>query len=201
VRRVTPAADRIRVELADGDMLVADWVVDCAGCAAGEVLAEQQLGLLCRDSPGLLVVTEPAATSLDRVVHTPGVYMRPEGNGRVLIGSNEIDASLADLPRGAPEPGPYAAPARELLGRAQARLPDLAGVDVESVRLCWRPMPGDDLSAVGPLAAVPGYYLALTHSGVTLAPILAESIVAEMTTGEADPLLQAFRPDRLLQRL
>jgi glycine/D-amino acid oxidase-like deaminating enzyme len=104
---------------------------------------------------------------------------------------------LAGLPPDAPVPGAYAAPAREVLHRARAIVPALAAVEIESTRLCWRPLPADGLSAVGPIEGLAGYYLALTHSGVTLAPALADLIVAEVSGGEQAAALAPFRPGRL----
>ena len=84
------------------------------------------------------------------------------------------------------------------MGRARAIVPRLAGVEIESTRLCWRPMPADGLSAVGPVAALPGYYVALTHSGVTLAPVLSRLVADEIATGRPAAALAPFRPERLL---
>lgn len=200
-------AERLLVErgraagvVAAGATYAADLVIDCTGVAAGALLRPHGLTIAQRSSAGILVVTEAAPLRLERVVHAPGVYLRPDGNGRVLIGSEAIDAGLAGLPADAPAPGPVAAPCRDLLHRARAIAPALAGVALESTRLCWRPMPADGLSAVGPLAGLPGYYLALTHSGVTLAPVLSRLIAEEVTTGAAPAALLPFRPDRLARR-
>ena len=45
------------------------------------------------------------------------------------------------------------------------------------------------LPGAGPL------YVVVTHSGLTLAPVLAE-IAAQEVTGTPHPLAAAFRPDR-----
>ncbi|MDT7623736.1 MAG: hypothetical protein QOF99_4637, partial [Pseudonocardiales bacterium] len=49
----------------------------------------------------------------------------------------------------------------------------------------------------GPLPSAPRLYVVATHSGVTLAPLLG-TLVAEEILGAPQPLLAAFRPDRLL---
>lgn len=203
--RYPAPAERLLIEggrvtgvAAAGTSYAADLVIDCTGIAAGALLPPHGLTVAQRPSAGLLVVTEAAPLRLERVVHAPGVYLRPDGNGRVLIGSEAIDAGLAGLPADAPAPGAVAAPCRDLLHRARAIAPDLAGVELESTRLCWRPMPADGLSAVGPLVALPGYYLAVTHSGVTLAPVLSRLIAEEITTGRPPAALLPFRPDRLV---
>jgi glycine/D-amino acid oxidase-like deaminating enzyme len=196
--RLALAGGRVDGVAAAGTTYAADTVVDCTGVAAGALLAPHGLRLAQRRSPGLLIVTEAAPVTLDRVVHAPGVYLRPDGNGRLLIGSEEIDARLADLAPDAPTPAPLDEPCQELLRRGRAVASGLAGVEIESTRLCWRPMPADGLSAVGPVPALPGYYLALTHSGVTLAPVLGRLVADELATGRPAPPLAPFRPERLL---
>ena len=180
----------------------ADLVIDCAGPAAGEVLASVGLRIARQASPGLLAISEPLPTCLDLVVHTPGDYVRADGAGRVRIGSNEVDAQLAEalatgatLTREAPLCQELS---QDLLRRARGVLPALIDADLEAVRLGWRAMPGDGLSAVGPVPGAPGYYLVFTHSGVTMGPLFGRLVASEVTSGRPPPELIDFRPDRLV---
>jgi glycine/D-amino acid oxidase-like deaminating enzyme len=59
-------------------------------------------------------------------------------------------------------------------------------------------MPADGQSIVGPLPGAPGLYVAVTHSGVTLAAHLSRLIAAELTTGTALADLAPYRPARFL---
>ena len=61
-----------------------------------------------------------------------------------------------------------------LLARATHYLPALAGARAIPVPVGYRPMPRDGFPVLGYPEPVPNLYLALMHSGVTLAP-LAES--------------------------
>jgi glycine/D-amino acid oxidase-like deaminating enzyme len=60
-------------------------------------------------------------------------------------------------------------------------------------------MPADGFSIVGTVAERPGLYLCVTHSGVTLAPLLSELVTSEITSGQPDPRLADFRPARCVQ--
>jgi glycine/D-amino acid oxidase-like deaminating enzyme len=52
---------------------------------------------------------------------------------------------------------------------------------------------------VGPVPGVENAYVVVTHSGVTLAPILGELVTAELLGGAVpSDLLAPFRPPRLL---
>jgi glycine/D-amino acid oxidase-like deaminating enzyme len=63
-------------------------------------------------------------------------------------------------------------------------------------RFGLRPVPADGHSCVGALPEIPGYYEAVTHSGVTLGPLVGRLLAREILTGEVDPLIAPFRPDR-----
>jgi glycine/D-amino acid oxidase-like deaminating enzyme len=67
---------------------------------------------------------------------------------------------------------------------------------VEFARLGIRAMPADGHSVVGPQGGVSGYYVVVTHSGVTLAPFLGRAAAAEILQDRVDPRLAPFRPDR-----
>ena len=55
---------------------------------------------------------------------------------------------------------------------------------------------GDGRTIVGALPPVPGLFVAATHSGITLAPLLGEALAAEMIDARREPLLANFRPER-----
>jgi glycine/D-amino acid oxidase-like deaminating enzyme len=174
----------------------ADVVVDCAGPAAGELLTPLGRTVARVRSPGLLAITEALPTSLRPILHLDEVYIRPDGAGRLRIGSEAVDAHLS-VDGATPDPEL----AHNLLERAQAVLPVVRGARIEGVRLGWRPMPADGVSAVGPIPELAGYYLVFTHSGVTLGPALGRMVCDELLTGQTRPELAPFRPDRLISRV
>jgi glycine/D-amino acid oxidase-like deaminating enzyme len=90
--------------------------------------------------------------------------------------------------------------ARALLAQAARFFPALAGVPVERWWLAWRAMPADRLPIVGPLPWLDSLYLAVTHSGVTLAPVLGRLVAREVADDTADGLLAPFRPGRFTER-
>jgi glycine/D-amino acid oxidase-like deaminating enzyme len=50
---------------------------------------------------------------------------------------------------------------------------------------------------IGRATGIGGYYEAVTHSGVTLAPVVARALTAEILRGEIDPLVSTFRASRI----
>ena len=86
--------------------------------------------------------------------------------------------------------------ARDLVRRARQLLPSIGEVEAEAVRIAIRPIPADHFSAIGPLPRTSGYYLAITHSGVTMSPFLGAVVADEIVHGRQRDELADFRPAR-----
>jgi glycine/D-amino acid oxidase-like deaminating enzyme len=182
----------IGVRMADGTLHAADMVVNCAGRWANDAVCESGLHLPLAPTVGFLVFTPPVATGLSRVVRTPVIDARPDGAGRLVLHWNPTDATLSidnRLSRDMPE-------ARDLVLRARALLPCIGAVEPEAVRIALRPIPADQFSAIGPVPRVAGYYLAITHSGVTLSPFIGIAVADELMRDRQRAELADFRPSR-----
>jgi len=57
------------------------------------------------------------------------------------------------------------------------------------------------LSRAGALPASPDVHVAVTHSGVTLAPIIARHTADEVLHGSRVGVLAPYRPERFLKRI
>jgi glycine/D-amino acid oxidase-like deaminating enzyme len=171
-----------------GERLAADWVVDCAGVAAGEIAGLAGAPLPLGRVPGRLIYTAPVATTLRRPIHAPGGHFRPDGGGRIVLAEGAHDQTW----REGTEPWP---PERSLAAMA-AHLPALAGARVEATRIGMRPMPPDERPMVGARPGVDGLYVVVSHSGVTLGPLWGRIAAAEILDGALDPRLLPYRPGR-----
>jgi glycine/D-amino acid oxidase-like deaminating enzyme len=139
----------------------------------------------------VLVFTRPAPTLLSRIVRTPLVDMRPDGAGRLMLHDNAIDQDFEiDSPV-----GPTMPHAVRLVDNVARLLPNLVGLQAEAVRIALRPIPADGYSAVGPVPGIEGYYVAVTHSAVTMSAHLGK-LIAREAMGEEAPELAPFRPAR-----
>jgi glycine/D-amino acid oxidase-like deaminating enzyme len=88
---------------------------------------------------------------------------------------------------------------RAIAGRAVRFLPSLAGKGVIRSYAGLRPWSPDHLPVIGPVAGVPGFYVATGHegAGICLAPITGQLITAWITgDSELPPFASAVRPDR-----
>jgi glycine/D-amino acid oxidase-like deaminating enzyme len=141
---------------------------------------------------GFLVFTPPVAAALGRVVRTPVIDARPDGAGRLMLHWNPTDATLnIETPL-----SPTMPEARDMVRRAGILLPSIGDVEPEAVRIAIRPIPGDHFSAVGPVPRVSGYYLAVTHSAVTMSPFIGAAVADELVRNRLRPELALFRPAR-----
>jgi glycine/D-amino acid oxidase-like deaminating enzyme len=181
----------VGVETALG-RIPADQVVIAAGIGAPALLARLGLRLPMLDRPGMLLRTRPVAARLRHILAAPDQEVRQDASGR-LIGPM-VGAHQGDSGGGL---GPADAMTAATLARIGAML-DVTGLEAEVVLHALRPVPGDGLPVLGPVAAAPGLWLAVLHSGVTLAPLAGELLAAEMTGQGEQGLLAAFRPERLM---
>ena len=184
------------VVLASGEHLRADAVVLAAGRFTDRLAALAGLHVPLRPTSGLLAVTSPVAGGPTRIVYSSGIHFRPDGDGRYVLQSDDGDRSVA---ADSPEDPAQLPMCGTLLERARRLAPALAGARIEAARVGTRPMPIDGLPIVGP--AMPGIYLAVTHSGMTLGPLLGEIATAELLGGEPDPRLSPYRPNRCVTPL
>jgi glycine/D-amino acid oxidase-like deaminating enzyme len=127
------------VALRGGQKVEADWVVNCAGRWADTLAALDvpRLRLPLAPTLGLLVFTPPVATGLQRVVHAPSINMRPDGAGRLMLHSDDIDDAIAPEA----QPGVESLLVQEMLKRAAAILPGIGQVAAEAVRVGTRAIP------------------------------------------------------------
>ena len=191
-----------RVRTAGGPVLVADEVICCVGRWVPELTAlagvANTIPLVPWDipgatAPGLVVQVGPVSPAgPTRLVHTPEICLRPHPGGLLHLEAPDAAVDLhtpdSDLRRWA----------AELLRRAQQAVRGLDQARVIEYQVCVRPMPVDGQSIVGPVPGTHGLYVAVTHSGVTLAAHLSQLIAAELTAGTQAAQLAPYRPSRFL---
>jgi glycine/D-amino acid oxidase-like deaminating enzyme len=178
------------VELDNGDAYPVDKVVNAAGPAAASVAALVCRRLPMRNSLGLAVRVDTSGECVRRVIHAPGIAIRPDGDGRAFLHAPFAERALRQT-------GHVSSEVIERVRHLAARVvPALAGAAVADVRLGERPIPLDGLPLIGKAGEVSGYYEAVTHSGITLGPIVGRALAAEVLHGQIDPLVSQFRASR-----
>lgn len=192
--------DRVlAIETSRGD-IAAEAVLLCAGVGSASLASTLGARVPVNAVPGMLAVTSPVSPALGRVVHAPGVHLRPDESGGVRIGATDLDVHAPELLAATHDARAGAAARRRaaqpLLDRARQVMPALRNADIVTVRIGARPMPDDRHTIAGPLPGVANAWVIATHSAITMGPLLGRLIAAEMTGAPAHGLLAPFRPSR-----
>ncbi len=198
------------VRTGDGRLHAADLVVVAAGRWTQRLLESQGV-MLPMVSPwtstpeafGFQVITTPAPVDVRRMIRMPGLSIRPAGGGRLMLHGrpeehemNALGAATAiqwDRPL-----VPVPPQAEALLAKAKQVLPNAAHAQVQSATAAIRALTDDGLPAVGWVPGRDGLYVAVTHSGIGLGPLLGELVASEVL-GHENPLLTNFRPGRFAE--
>jgi glycine/D-amino acid oxidase-like deaminating enzyme len=185
------------VTLRGGQTLPVASVINAAGPDAGRVAAMVGRDLPMAPQLGLAVRAEmpEGGDPLHRSVETDNIAVRPDRPARVfLVLPIDAEVELGDM---RPGPVPLDDPlVAQLMTWGAEAVPALAEARPIAALAAERPIPADGFPCVGNVPGIPGYVEAVTHSGVTLAPLIARSLVDEMLGEPGNPLLASFRPDR-----
>ena len=178
--------------------IACDAVVLAAGTATTALAALAGHSIPQEESPGVVVRTDPLPPVLQTVsvlymppidATRPEIHLRQLSDGTLMIGEGTQESLSRDDSQ---------AHAEALLARATHYLPALKGARAVPVPVGYRPMPRDGFPVLGFPEPVPNLYIALMHSGVTLAPLVGELAAMEIVDGTRVQILEAYRPERFL---
>ena len=173
-----------------------DAVILANGTATTELAATADVHIPQQNSPGVVIRTDPQPPILQNVsvLHLPPIdkdrheiHLRQSADGTFAIGQGSQESVDRDDSQ---------AHADDLLSRAIHYLPALAGARAIPTPVGYRPMPIDELPVIGFCDAAPNLYIALMHSGVTLAPLVGELATLEIVDGACVEMLAPYRPER-----
>ena len=185
-------------------LIEADRVVLATGPDPAAVKHLGGFDLPQRSTPGVIVVTRPVKPLLRGILVAPGIHIHQRMDGRLVIGEQEgapdnaaHAARLADRPKRFPNDSVADQHAQRLLSTTRHYLPSIGKTQVDEVIIGWRPLPVDGQPVIGPSPADDRVYVAIMHSGVSLAAITGDLVARELADGIEMDLLQPFRADRV----
>ena len=199
VEAIDDGPDGVAVTLAGGRVCTGDRVVLAAGRWTQRLAARAGIDVpMVTDTGrgaqtvGLLGYARDPRLDLRCVIHSPGLNLRPAADGHTVLQALDLNA---DIDPTDPPPADGAV-ASTLARRFRAVLPDAAGAPRIDLRIGIRSLPADGHTIAGYASGRPRVYCLVSHSGVTLAPVLGRLAAAEITTDQEQDLLGAFRPTR-----
>jgi len=190
VDRLALSDGKVSSVVVSGETIGADEVVVAAGTGAPTIAATAGIKLPIETPPGLIAHSRPYRKLLNGLVHAEGLHMRQTAEGRIIAGS--------DFAGGDPGENPEAT-ARDLFATMKAALHGADGLELDFHTVGYRPTPADGFPIVSRADGVGGLYVAVMHSGITLAPAIGLFATREILEGKRDPLLAPYGLERFVQ--
>jgi glycine/D-amino acid oxidase-like deaminating enzyme len=152
-------------------------------------------------APGILVHTKKTRALVEQVVESSHMYFKQHRDGRIT-GTDEPYAPDIPVHQGILQ-GPQEMPeeirkmhGERILSKIKTKLSGAGEAAYERLTLGYRPMPQDRLPIVGFSPGNSNVYVAVMHSGVTLAPIMGRYITHEIMNDDSIDELAPYRPGR-----
>lgn len=195
VKRVESGLNQATLQTSDGSHNV-DYVVVAAGAGSRALAARSNLDIPVADlsvpsarTHSFLGLTGISDIPLKHVVISDRINVRPRHDGRMWVQVPYIEHRVQE--------GESPELRNEVRVVMEDELKCLFGstIPVERVILSGRSFPEDGKSIVGYVDDAQRIYAAVTHSGMTLAPLMARLITEELEGGSSQ-LLENFRPSR-----
>ncbi|MDA4847401.1 NAD(P)/FAD-dependent oxidoreductase [Hoeflea poritis] len=178
---------RISAVRVAGALLEADVVVAAAGTGTNTLTRELGLSVPVEASPAIIArfrTDTPLARSV--IIH-PSMEIRQVSEHELLAAAAYIDDSGQNGPN---------AVANRILAAIENDFLRARDVRFDNVEVGWRPIPSDGLPIVGFAGQIEGLYLAVMHSGITLAPAIGRFAAVEILDRIEVGLLDICRPGR-----
>ena len=195
------AGCKVHAVLRDGDKIFGvdsnfgpvhgDMVVVATGAWTQDMLARSEVNLPMANKTGVIVHSLPIAQVIDHIIMAPDIHFRQDKQGRIIMGEVFSGGGLDE--EASESPVEFA---QKMLGRLKLRLPDVKDLTVDRIMVGKRPVPVDGMPAVGVPSGSDGLYVAVMHSGITLAPLIGKLVAQEIIEGQTSDLLADFRPTR-----
>lgn len=183
VLRIEPAGVEFRLVL-DGEAVVAPRIVIAAGLGSAALARQVGLEVPVHPERGQVLVTE----RLDHFLPLPASGLRQTGEGTVMIGATKEDTGFDVSTTGDA--------AARLSRNAIRTIPALAQVTLVRQWAGLRIMTPDSYPIYARSESHPGAFVALCHSGVTLAAFHAEVLAGAIAAGALPDTLSPFHQRR-----
>ncbi len=178
------------VRCADGRKVEADQVLLAGGSWCGELAEQMGFELPVKPVKGQIVLLKGKPRLMRSIVKHDDAYFVPRVDGRILVGAS---MEFVGFERGTTD---------EVIDQLMASMcsiaPGLKGLEVEQKWMGFRPGSPDGMPFLGPVAAIPGLWVASGHyrNGVALAPITAEIMSQWMVGNKPEMDMSTFAVDR-----
>ena len=168
-----------------------DMVAIATGADTQNSLEGFEWRLPMQNKKGLIIQTAPLPKLINHVLMTNDVHFKQNADGSLTAGeifSGDLKESMVPLDV-----------ASDVVSRISKKLNFTENLIPENIRIGVRPIPIDGFPVVGDIQGYKGLFIAVMHSGVTLAPLIGQLLASEMLQLTKSPLLKSFRPSRFAE--
>jgi sarcosine oxidase subunit beta len=161
-----------------------DKVVVAAGTGMPGLIQPLGLNIPLDYVRGEILVTAP----IKPIINYPSRHVLQTVEGNLLLGSTHDRDGLERITT--------IESAQKITTNAILSFPILEELPVIRQYAGIRPMPRDGKPYLGPVEQIPGLYLAVSHSGITLSPIYGKIISDLIIMGQTDLPINLYCPER-----
>ena len=140
---------------------------------------------LKKPRPGVIIKTKPEKNLINSVVYGPKIHAHQQSNGQLIIGE-QITAPIRENPIDH---------LKRINKHYKNMVKDASDLRPSEVLIGLRPIPKDDLPIIGRFKNK-SVYIAVMHSGISLAAIVGNLVTQEIVDEVDSLLLKDFRPSR-----
>ena len=135
--------------------------------------------------PGVIIKTKPSNNIINSIVYGPNIHAHQQNNGQLIIGE-QITAPIKEDSKNH---------LKRINRHFKEMVKDSADLDPSEILIGWRPLPKDGLPVIGRFKNK-SIYVAVMHSGISLAAIVGNLVTQEIVDEVESLLLNDFRPSR-----
>lgn len=179
-----------------------DRLVIAGGVDTPEIAEKAGFNAPLKHAPGILAHSTPLPPAVRTVNYGPGIHFKQMSNGRIVAGDSTyapntpVHHDVLRERRDFPDQETRNMHGKRIFEKVAAVLPRAREAELDRLTLGFRPLPLDDFPIVGFVPGSADVYIAVMHSGVTLAPIMGRMISSEILDDVAAETLDPYRPER-----
>ena len=179
-----------------------DRLVIAGGVDTPEIAAKVGYVAPLKHSPGILAHSAPMPRDLRTVIYGNDIHFKQMPDGRIVAADSTYAPDTpvhSDILRERldfPNEETRVMHGRRILEKVPTVLPSARNAELDRLTLGFRPLPEDDYPIVGFVPGTADVYIAVMHSGVTLAPIMGRMISREILDDVSVDSLNPYRPGR-----
>ena len=163
-------------------VLKSENVIFCNGIDVDDSF---NVNFLKKPRPGVIIKTKAEKNLINSVVYGPKIHAHQQSNGQLIIGE-QITAPIEENSTDH---------LKRINMHFKTMIRDAFDLDPSEILIGWRPIPKDDLPIIGRFKNK-SVYIAVMHSGISLAAIVGNLVTQEIVDEVDSLLLNDFRPSR-----